>query len=510
MMKKVLDIKLNVKPVFIMFAHKYYYEGPCRMAGGEALEPGFDTMVNGAIFNGTMEGMKYAMPECVNLMEPVYLETTCDWDIKDEYFEKIFADEKDVDVYLSAGAFGADTVYNEFATRAKKPIVIQPDIWGPARAGVLYNLGCDVICEPTWGDVAKRLIVMRAQKAIREANLLLVSRFNYDLPIAGATDSFVNLREVTDLMGVHFRTVNAHEIIDQFQPLPEGGNYTTPGRVTPNITEEEIVEISTVADELLAGAEEADIEKDKLIKSLIAHKVIQKNMDLYDCSGVVIPCPDICSTRRINQEQFTFCLTHSLNLECGMASACEYDVVSAVTMLAEIAISGKAPYMGNTLPILSADGRGLNFQILKMMTEEDAKEVEKYDNLYVVYHSTPHRKFKDIKGENGSYALRHFAYDQKFGAIMRHNFNEDIGQIITFARFGGNLKHMLIGKGTIVKSIGYDSDNCNGGFIFQVEDQKKVYKNQCKTALHMPLIFGDYTEELKMLAESYGLEAIMV
>ena len=92
MMKKVLDIKLNVKPVFIMFAHKYYYEGPCRMAGGEALEPGFDTMVNGAIFNGTMEGMKYAMPECVNLMEPVYLETTCDWDIKDEYFEKIFAD----------------------------------------------------------------------------------------------------------------------------------------------------------------------------------------------------------------------------------------------------------------------------------------------------------------------------------------------------------------------------------------------------------------------------------
>ena len=37
-----------------------------------------------------------------------------------------------------------------------------------------------------------------------------------------------------------------------------------------------------------------------------------------------------------------------------------------------------------------------------------------------------------------------------------------------------------------------------------------LYKNQCKTALHMPLIFGDYTEELKMLAESYGLEAIMV
>ncbi|MBQ7447569.1 MAG: fucose isomerase, partial [Eubacterium sp.] len=86
MIKKVLDIKLNVKPVFIMFAHKYYFEGPCRMTGGEALQPGFDSIVNGAIFNGTMEGINFSMPDCVNVMEPVFMEPTCDWDIKDAYF----------------------------------------------------------------------------------------------------------------------------------------------------------------------------------------------------------------------------------------------------------------------------------------------------------------------------------------------------------------------------------------------------------------------------------------
>lgn len=47
MIKHVTDVKLNVKPVFIGFEHKYYYEGPCRMAGGEAIEPGYDGMVNG-------------------------------------------------------------------------------------------------------------------------------------------------------------------------------------------------------------------------------------------------------------------------------------------------------------------------------------------------------------------------------------------------------------------------------------------------------------------------------
>ena len=510
MIKNITDIKLNVKPLFSMFSHKYYFEGPCRMAGGEALQPGFDSMVNGAIFNGTMEGMKFAMPDCVNLMEPVYLETSCDWDIKDAYFEKLLQDNHKVDVYLATGQFGADQIFNEFAQRAGKPIIIQPDLWGPARAGALYTLGVDVICELTWEDVARQLIVLRAQKCLREANLLLAPRFNNATPVAGATDSFADLGEVTKKLGVHFRTINVHELMDELHPLPAEGNYTTPGRVTPNITEEEIAELESMADTMLAGAEEADLQKEMLVKSLIAWKVVRKNMDLYDCSGAVLPCPDICSTRRINKEQITFCMCHSLNLEEGLAGGCEYDVASAVTQLAEIAVSGHAPYMGNPLPIASTDGRGLNFQILKMVSEEEAQDILNMDNLYVVYHSTPHRKFNGIKEPDNSYALRHFAYDQKFGAVFRHNFDENKGQVITFAKFSGDLKRLLIGKGTIVKSIGYGLDNCNGGFIFQVEDQRRVYKEQCRAGLHMPLVFGDYTQELKMLAERLGMDAVMV
>ena len=47
--RTVNDVKLNVKPIFFCMEHKYYYEGPCRMASGQALEPGFDAMVNGKI-----------------------------------------------------------------------------------------------------------------------------------------------------------------------------------------------------------------------------------------------------------------------------------------------------------------------------------------------------------------------------------------------------------------------------------------------------------------------------
>lgn len=510
MIRNCRNMKLNVRPAYVLFAHKYYYEGPCRMAGGEAIEPGFDSIVSGALMRSTMETIKKVMPDCVNLMESVSVEVTDDWEVKEEYFDELLKDQDKVDVYLATNTFGADMVFNEFALRCKKPICVQPGIWGPVKSGMLFSLGVDPICEMTWDDTVKRLVALYAKKVIRESNLLLVPRFNYDLPHAGATDSFVNLRAVTERMGIHFRTVNAHEILDQMHPLTEAGNHTTPGRITPNITEDEIRELEDVADALIGGAESVDLEKDKLVKSLIAHKVIQKNMDMYDCSGVVIPCPDICSTRRLNKEQFTFCLTHSLNLEQGLPSCCEYDIASAVTMLAEIAVSGKAPYMGNTLPVLFTDERNLAKQITKMFSDEELKDLAEKDNLYAVSHSTPHRKFYGIDAPATPYGLRHFAYDQKFGAVMRHDFNEDIGQVITFAKFSGDLSRLLIGKGTIVRGFGYDLNNCNGGFIFRVADQKKVYKEQCRAGLHMPLVFGDYTEELRMLAESYGMEAVMV
>lgn len=494
-----------------MFSHQYYYEGPCRMSGGETLVPGFDTIMNGNIRRGNMNQIKAVMPDYVELLPEVSIEVGCSWDIKEEYFDELLKDQDRVDVYLAANTFGADNVFNEFAQRCKKPICIMPNIWNPAKSGYLFALEKDVICELTWEDTLKHLKTYYVRKAIAKSNILLVPRFNYDLPIAGATDSFINLRAVTELMGVHFRTVNAHELLDQMRPITEEGNHTTPGRMeTPNITEEEITLCEEYADELMAGADEVDIEKKYLVKSLIAYKVVQKNMDLYDCCGAVIPCPDICSTRRMNKEQFTFCLTHSLNLEQGLPSCCEYDVASAVTMLAEIAVSGKAPYMGNTLPLVFDKDKNLAKQVAKMLPDGDVTSLGSLDNLYAVAHSTPHRKFKGIDEAPMSYGLRHFAYDQGFGAVMRHDFDENKGQVITFAKFSGDLKRMVIGRGEIVKGFGFDLNNCNGGFVFRVADQKAVYRAQCMAGLHLPVIFGDYTEELKLLAESYGIQPILV
>ena len=240
MIKKIIDQKLNVKPVFVLFVHKYYYEGPCRMAGGEAIQPGFDEVANEVLFNSSMEQLKANIPDCVNLLEPVKVEMNDDWTVEDAAFEQLFKDRDQVDAYFATTVFGADALFNEFVVRCGKPVILTPNLWVPARDGALQAYGAELIYELDWETLRKRIVALHAKVAMSKSKLLLVPRFNYDLPIAGATDSFKNLKDVTALMGVQFRTVNAHEIVDEMFPLTPEGNHTTPGRKTINITEEEI------------------------------------------------------------------------------------------------------------------------------------------------------------------------------------------------------------------------------------------------------------------------------
>ena len=509
MEKTCLDVRLNVKPIFCFLSHKYYYEGPCRMAGGEALQPGFDDILNGQISNGLQKGLGFACPEDVcTVLDANIVTVTDDWEMKDAYLETLLKDQEKTDVYIVFTAFGSDRLWREFGRACKKPLIIVPNLWNPMKSAYYFNTGVEVYTPYDWEELTDYLKVMRARKAIAQANILLVTRFSDTMSLAGADDSFISLEQVTEKFGTKFRPINFHELMDQMNPLPEGGNSTTPGRITPNLTVEEIAELNALADQLMAEADECEISKEYLVNSLKAWKAVRKNMDINDCSGCAIPCPDLCSTRRLNESKFTFCLCHQLNHENGVPSACKYDIAAALTMMAEICLSRQAPYMANTLPIIkSGDG---SEQWITQIPEEDRKAIENTENLYCVNMSPHMRKTQGIGGPADKFAIRHFAYDQKFGAVFHHDFNNDIGRKVTLARFSGDCKRLLIVKGEIVKGYGYDLHNCNGGYIFRVSDSKKLYKEQARTGLMLPMVFGDISRELEKLAEVMGLEAVVI
>ena len=85
-------------------------------------------------------------------------------------------------------------------------------------------------------------------------------------------------------------------------PAVEGGNPTTPGRITDDLTEEDIAEAERLADELIAGADEVQIKREYLVSELCAYLTVKKTMARWDCNGFTMPCPDSCSTRRLDQK----------------------------------------------------------------------------------------------------------------------------------------------------------------------------------------------------------------
>ena len=97
------------------------------------------------------------------------------------------------------------------------------------------------------------------------------------------SNAFYNQREVTRILGTRFRAVNLHEILDQFKPGDPMQNYTTPGRLGLNPTEEEMKEIEKITDDLMAGATLVNMEKEALMISVRMWYVVQKFLDNKTC-----------------------------------------------------------------------------------------------------------------------------------------------------------------------------------------------------------------------------------
>lgn len=509
MIKKGIDIKLNVRPIFLALVHMTVFEGPCRFGHDEELTREYDEMMEAELYAKFKEDLKkYLDDPAIHVLEPIYVERHEDFLSKESMFEEMAKDMQDVDLYLFNTEIGRTDITTEFAQRYKKPIAIMPG-----------NCCCIADCVPpviargleaygflTWDDCVKTMRALRVRKVLKNMNVLVAPRYNANKSYSSES-SFNSLDQVTDKFGIKFRVVNFHELMDQTHVVDPESNHTVPGRALYNLTEEDMVEVERITDELIAGANDCNIAKDKLIKSVKLYYTVQKLMDVLDCNAFSMPCPDACASRRLNEEQFTACLTHSLNNELGIPSACEYDIGAVVAMMILCNLSYSAPYMGNSNPIAyDENGEAIAERVI---TEDMVKDIKTTPNLYYTFHSTPNRKLKGFDSPLAPYGLQPFAYSG-WGGTVRYDFAQDKGQTITMARISPDCKKMFIGKGTIVGGGGYDQQNCSLSVIFTVHDQKDFFKKHIRYGgNHLPLVYGDYTEELEMLAEMLGLEPVI-
>ena len=247
------------------------------------------------------------------------------------------------------------------------------------------------------------------------------------------------------------------------------------------------------------------MERDAIVDTFKAYVLVQKLMKYYDCNAFTIPCADLCTTRRANEERITFCLTHSLNIENGIPSACDLDFNSLVTQAVLQNLSGKSVYMGNANVMSLEDG--YLPEIFGAFNDETISVLKDKTNLYSIFHSTPTRKFDGLDKPLKEYAIDSFAYSG-FGATVRYDFMQDEGQEITICRIDPAGKKMLAAKGTIVLSAGFEGRSCGQGLIFRVADNKDLFYKQIEFGCHLTIVYGDYIEDLKKFGEVTGIEIV--
>ena len=126
MIRKASEIQLKVLPVLFGMEHLYYYEGPCRLVDGEALQPGFDKIGNEMFWKGFLDNIQRYMPAGVEVLEPVRACRTDDWDNKEAMWETLAQAAAGADVAFLFSNLGVDDLAIEFGLRFAVPIVVCP------------------------------------------------------------------------------------------------------------------------------------------------------------------------------------------------------------------------------------------------------------------------------------------------------------------------------------------------------------------------------------------------
>ncbi len=513
---RVAEYRLTLKPIMTGFYHDYVFEGPCRFGKGEMLTKDFDLAMAAATKKKHRENIqKYLDPIAAVL--PVF-----DWDrneeflVEDALLEQATQEDGVVDAYIFPDMSRNTDILISVAERTGKPILMLP----PATSvGVCKNVaalrarGHEAWGFRTWEELIDHLEVIRVRKALANLKVLCVSRFGTtDTPSAG--DNLINLSDATKRLGVRFAFANAHEFLDQTHIGQSGVNHTTPGKAGLNPTEEEVVEIERMADELIQGAEHCYMDRQEVIHSFRAHYTIKKMLDYYGCNAFTIPCPDVCATRRLNEERYTFCMNHSLLNEQGIPSACEYDIATAISLAILEAFGKSAAYMGNLthapfymksfgklpLPYFYNLSGTCDTEYLKRVAEDS-------ENTLFLQHSVGNRKLHGFDGPQAKYDIRPYT-GSGWGVTIRNDFNLDIGQTVTFCRIDPSCSKLFTAKGTIVAGRGQDDNGCSLGAFIHVKDAKDFFYKQLSIGNHIPVVYGDYFDRICAFGRAAGLEVI--
>ena len=461
-----IDVRVEVKPVFVELVHSGAYEGPCRVGSKVDLDPEKEKQRAEERFRNWTKQLKEEISDEAHLLEAVKLRWSDDWHLPEEELCRLDDDAAAVDLYLVQGGLSQYPAVT-IARRFQKPLAMVGTVVTVDVAAHLRSRGLEGYAPLDFEELNRLISRLRVRKAIASTRIL--HALEGDVIPLGVVSTIYDLDDLENRLGVQHVTVPAARLMDRMNSLPRAG----------------LTEAEQLADRLLEGAQQSHMTRENLLPSVKFFVAVRNRMEELVCNAFTIPCFELCARRVPSGLRVGFCLAHSLLKDMGYPAACEGDMNVLMAMAVLMYTSRRSSYMGNS------------------------SLVSKRENLIRIGHDVPGLKMKGFDADDLPYTLTPFT-QAGWGATVRYDFSRDAGEPVTLARFDPAARRLLVTIGEITGGDGMDTVGCSLSAAVRVGDAVELFHREADFGHHLAMVYGDYAEELRELPGVMDFDIVAV
>ena len=455
------DIRINVKPVSNYMIHEGVWTGPCRWNPNPPPEQEKANFRN--YYQEWVKSIKENLSEDTKLLEPIYIEYPEALGYGENQLSRLKTDAKEVDLYLTRGNVYPQYPASLIGERYKKPVAMIGGYVNWDMSARLNSKGLEGYSVEDFEELNKLIAVLRARKIFQQTNLLIVSDSPYNN--RPAPSACVNFKDLNDRFGFKATIVGYKEFSEQRDRV---------------INSQDIInEVNRLTDKLISNAQDVRMEREWVISSVVFYVTAKRLMELYGCNAFTVECFEFCSNRKSHEWKAVPCLTHTLLKDAGYPSGCEGDINAFLAMDLLMGISKRSAYMGNLY--------------------------KKDSGAMYVHHNVPGLKMMGFDKPDLPYSLQNFI-TEGWGAKVQMDLSGLEEKTVTIARSNPLASKLLLIKGEVTGSDGYDNVGCSLRAEVSIPETEKLIRKARNYGFHYAMVYGDYTQEMLELADMLGLE----
>lgn len=467
-------IRLKIKPIMTNMYHTDIWEGPCRfnvVSTEEEKKRAFNAFDS---FSNELKNNAYDMDKTiVEVLKPDLVLFVEDFKISETEFQKIEVDAKEADALFIVPSGSSIATY-EIARRYNKPVILVSNINCRTVDISAYcrSMGLETYSLNSNEERNELMMLLRARKAFTQTRILYPTDWRWPsvASVAGINEPY----KLKEQFGIELVTISYDELSREMELTQASKN--------------DMEDAAEMAEIMYRNASHSYLDEKYVVKSMEFYLTIIRLMRKYACNAFTIECFEFCVSKLPDKWKITPCLIHTMFKDLGIPSACEGDLGGLLSMHLLMSLSKKSSHLGNMF-----------------YRENGTMEIN---------HSVPGIKMNGVDKPALPYQLGRFV-ESGWGTKAVVDFMQNDEKDVTVARMNPTGTGLLVLKGKLVGSNGYDQDlrGCSvSAFIVGKESgtADEYLRKQADYGNHLVWVYGDYSDQLKRLGDMLGIEVDVV